>query len=506
MNSVRINTIANLVGQGWGALLQLLLLPLYLHFLGVEAYGIVSLYVVLITSVQIFDLGLAQTLNRELARWRGLPERTAAVRDLVRTIEIVYWAIIAVVCAALLVLASVFAGSVLRPQQLDADTVAKTVAMMIAVVALQWPVTLYQSGLMGLQHQISANALRIGLSTFAGAGAILTLWLVAPTIVAFFAWQIIAGVVAVACTAYVFHARLPTANEKPRFRPALLKGIWRFAAGVGALTISAIILTQLDKWLLVKILPLEQFGYFMLAVTVANSLNLIVTPVFAAIYPRFSTLIAGQERTILINVYHVATQAMATAILPLVIFISLFSHEVLLLWTGNPDVARNSGPLLSLLVIGTALNGLSHLPYAWELARGRTRFILAINVVLILVLVPSLWYFASRYGAIAAAALWVAVNSVYLLVFIPVVHRALEPRDRLQWFLRDIGLPLAVSVVILGALRIVLPANLSKPAMAIALGAALIACFAAAALSSRNLMHALRRTDLRQAGPEGGRQ
>jgi len=31
---------------------------------------IVSLYVVLIISVQIFDLGLAQTLNRELARWR----------------------------------------------------------------------------------------------------------------------------------------------------------------------------------------------------------------------------------------------------------------------------------------------------------------------------------------------------------------------------------------------------------------------------------------------------
>ena len=83
MTTVRTNILANLAGQGWSALLQLLLLPLYLHFLGVEAYGIVSLYVVLITSVQIFDLGLAQTLNRELARWRGRPERTAEVRDLV---------------------------------------------------------------------------------------------------------------------------------------------------------------------------------------------------------------------------------------------------------------------------------------------------------------------------------------------------------------------------------------------------------------------------------------
>ena len=505
MTTVRTNVLANLAGQGWSAFLQLLLLPLYIHFLGVEAYGIVSLYVVLITSVQIFDLGLAQTLNRELARWRGLPERTAEVRDLVRTVEIVYWAIIAAVCAALLVLATAFIGSVLHPQHLDADAVAKAVALMIAVVALQWPVTLYQSGLMGLQHQISANVLRIVLSTLAGAGAILTLWLVAPTIVAFFAWQIIAGVVAVAWTAYVFHARLPAANEQPRFRPELLKGIWRFAAGVSGLTISAVVLTQMDKWLLVNILTLEAFGYYALAWTAAGALNLLTAPIFAAIFPRFSTLIVSQERRILINVYQVATQAMATAIFPLAIFISLFSHEVLLLWTGNPDVARNSGPMLSLLVIGTALNGLAYLPYAWELARGRTRFVLTINGVLILLLVPSIWYFANRYGAIAAAALWVAMNIIYLLVFIPVVHRALEPKDRLQWLFRDIGLPLSVSAVILGALRIVLPANMSKLAMAIALGAALIACFAAAALSSRNLMHALRRTDMRQSGIDGGR-
>jgi O-antigen/teichoic acid export membrane protein len=504
VNSVRINTVANLIGQGWGALLQLVVVPFYLHFLGIESYALVGFYLMLITGTQLFDLGLAQTLNRELARLSAAPSRAGEARAVLRTIETVYWAVIAAVCAALLLATPFLSAHVLNPKDLSSNTLHVAILLMVVVIALQWPAILYQSGLMGLQRQLLINSLRAGLSTISSVGAVLTLWLVSPTIVAFFAWQIAISAITLACMAYALYASLPPATEPARFRGELLRRMWRFAAGMSALTISALVLTQLDKWLLVKILPLDQFGYFMLAVTVANALNLIVSPVFGAVFPRFSALIASGEHGILISVYKVATQALAASLLPLALFLSMFSYEVLWLWTGNPVLARNSGPLLSLLAIGTALNGLSHLPYAWELARGRTRFILAINLVLIAALAPSLWYFANRYGAIAAPALWLAVNAIYLIVFVPVVHRALKPRDRRQWFLRDIGLPLSVSTAILGALRIALPPDMSKPAMAITLGVALSACLAAAAFSSRGLRHALRRVEWNKADPLHG--
>ena len=46
MARVKTNVIANLIGQGWTALLQIALVPFYLHFLGVESYALINVYVI----------------------------------------------------------------------------------------------------------------------------------------------------------------------------------------------------------------------------------------------------------------------------------------------------------------------------------------------------------------------------------------------------------------------------------------------------------------------------
>ena len=481
MNAIRTNVIANLAGQGWSALLQLLLVPLYIHFLGIEAYGVVSLYVVLIASVQIFDLGMAQTLNRELARAHGSARPAEETRDLVRTVELAYWTIVAAVCAALLVAAPAFSNRVLNPAQLDPQAIQQAVGMMVLVVALQWPVGLYQSGLMGLQQQVAANALRVALATLTGGGAAIVLWLVSPTLTAFFAWQLVAAAVSVACTAGLFHARLPRTARGARFRPALLARLWRFAAGVSALTISALVLTQLDKWILVKLLPLEAFGYFALAWTAANALNLMTAPLFAALYPRFSMLVARGESETLRRLYHLATQLLACVVAPAALLLSLFAEEVLRLWTGNADVAYHAAPLLGVLALGTLLNGISHLPYASELAHGRTRAFLRFNLGAIVFALPAVWFSASRIGAMGAALVWLALNAGYLLAVIPYIHRSLPPAERVRWLLRDVGLPLAAALSVLALTRLALPVPAGRVGALFALAALLALAMAAAA-------------------------
>ena len=473
-------------------MLQLVLLPFYLKLLGIEAYALVGLYVMLITTVQVFDLGLAQTLNRELARLSAAPQTAGDARDLVRTLELVYWAMVIVICALLLLASPWIAAHALNSATLPPATLSLAISLMVVVIAMQWPANLYASGLMGLQRQVLVNVLRVAVSTIGGLGALLVLWLVSPTIVAFFCWQAVVGFISLACQAYALHASLPRSPRPTRFRLDLLKSVWRFAAGMTGLTISALLLTQLDKWILIKLLPLEAFGYFTLAVTVANSLNLLVTPFFSAVFPRFSSLIVTGDQRTLVSVYHLTTQTVSAFLWPLAIFLALFSREVLLLWTHNPEIARHSGPLLSLLVIGTALNGLSHIPYAWVLARGRTGFIVVMNSVAIVILAPAIWFLAGRYGAIAAAALWVALNVGYLIVFVPMAHRDLSPADRLHWFTHDVGLPLVISALVLGAARFALSDNLGNLALAAYLGSALAVSLAAAVSASpgtRTVLH-----------------
>jgi O-antigen/teichoic acid export membrane protein len=476
VSSVRTNVVANLAGQGWSAGLQLLLVPLYLHFLGVEAYGVVGMYVVLLTTVQIFDLGFAQTLNRELARSQAGSGNQPDTGDLVRTIELTYWAIVLTVSAALVLAAPAFARHVLNPGALDPEVVARALMLMVGVVALQWPSALYQSGLMGLQQQVTANRLRIAIVTFSGGGAACVLWLVSPTLTAFFVWQLFAAAVGLAATAWVFRTKLPRAASRPEFRPAILRRLWRFAAGVSALTFTAIALTQGDKWILAQRLPLEAFGYFVLAWTAANALSLLTAPVFAAIYPRFSTLVARGDSAGLIELYHGATQAIAAGAGPLALLLALNAEEVLRLWTGKEEVAYHAAPLLSVLVLGSLLNGLAHPPYASELAHGRTRAFLLFNLAAAAIVLPAVWWLSERIGAMAAALAWFALNASYLLVVIPLVHRALPRAERVRWLLRDIGLPLATAAVVLLLTRAALPA---APSRATALASLVMALLAA---------------------------
>jgi O-antigen/teichoic acid export membrane protein len=469
-NRVRTNTLANLLGYGWATALQLVLAPFYIRYLGIEGYALIGFYLMLIASVQIFDFGLSQTVNRELARLSADPQASAKARDVLRTLEFVYWPVVGVVCLLMLLSTPFLVRNFLNASAVPPQVLQSSVSTMALIIAMQWPVTFYSSGLMGLQRQVLANGLRIALSTITGVGAILVVSRANAPLLAFFHWQALCAALALACYCIALYRILPAAEHKARFRPEILRGVWRFATGITAITLSALILTQFDKWILAETLPLAAFGYFMLAVTVAGALTLLVTPVFNAVFPRFSGLAAREEHETLFNLYHLATQAMAAFLLPVALVLSLFAAEILYVWMGDADVARHSGPLLAVLVLGTALNGLFHVPYAWALARGQTRFIAVMNFAAIVVLVPLVWYFAGRYGAIVAAVAWLLLNLAYLVVFVPVVHRQLPRKDRSQWLLRDIGIPLALSVLVVGFARVLLPEGLGRLAMAGSIG------------------------------------
>ena len=63
-----------------------------LYYLGVEAYGLVGFFVFSQSVLQLLDLGLAPTINREVARCRTQGNMRDAA-ELLRTFAIIYWAV-----------------------------------------------------------------------------------------------------------------------------------------------------------------------------------------------------------------------------------------------------------------------------------------------------------------------------------------------------------------------------------------------------------------------------
>jgi len=219
-----------------------------------------------------------------------------------------------------------------------------------------------------------------------------------------------------------------------------------------------------------------------LAGVVSGGLYVFIAPVFGAIFPRFSALVAIGDDKELKLLYHRGAQFMAILVLPAASIIAFFSQEILLLWTRNTEIAAAASPIVTALTIGTALNGLMHLPYALQLAHGWTRIGIAINLFLIAVFLPATVALANAYGGVGGAVAWALLNTLYMLIGIPLTHRRILKGESIRWFKEDLILPAAGTVAVVATGRILLAAPMSSIATILFLAGLLICSSTVAAI------------------------
>jgi O-antigen/teichoic acid export membrane protein len=456
MSAVRRNLIANFAGKGWAALISLAFVPLYIWFLGIEAYGLIGVYLTIYGVMSLLDLGMGTTLNRELARYSVQPESGAQMRDLLRTLEAIYWSMGISVGLAIVLLAPAVAPHWIKTEQLASNTVATALQLMGVAIACQWPMALYSGGLMGLQRQVTSNVISSVAGTIRSVGAILILWRVSATIEAFLCWQIVCSLGETLITAVAVWRSLPSGGSA-RVRADLVLGVWRFAVGVSAISAFSVILTQLDKIILSGLLSLTGFGYYILATRVSSALYYLVGPVMATFFPRFSQLFESGDQRELRRVYHQSCQLMSALIIPPAVMLALFPYEILLLWTQNREIAENACLILGLLSAGTALNALASPPHALQLASGWTRLALISSAVATVLLVPLIYFMTVRYGGVGAAAVWLLLNVINVSVNAIFTHRRLLIGELSTWWRQDVGTALLAAVAVGGAWKWLVP-------------------------------------------------
>ncbi len=444
------NLLAGLVNSVWSALVGLAVVPFYLKYLGIEAYGLIGFFATTQAVLSLLDMGMAPTINREVARCSASGSLQEAGK-LLHTLAVVYWSMAAMIALLVVLLAPWIAEYWLQSKHVSQQTISHAIMLMGLVVACRWPIGLYQGALNGAQRLTVSSGINMVMATVGSLGTVAVLAFVSPTIEAFFIWQACVGLV-YAMTMRLAAWRVIGRIRETRFEVNELKTIWRFSVGMSGVAVSGIVLMQLDKVLLSRILSLEDFGRYALAGVVASGLYILLTPTFNVIYPRLSALIVTNETEKLIHLYRSGTRLLLAALFPIAVAAAVFAEEILLLWTGNPSLASSTAPVVSLFLIGTALNGAMHFPYALQLAYGVTRLPLTINAMLVVVMIPTTILLAFKYGAVGGAAAWAILNGIYLLIGTWLTHRSLLKGIGLTWLLFDVGMPLGISMLIVGGI------------------------------------------------------
>jgi O-antigen/teichoic acid export membrane protein len=435
------NVGAGLLSSIWGALIGIAVVPLYLKYLGLEAYGLIGFLVTTQALFQILDMGVAPTVNREMAR-SAANSNLGAMRSLLRTLAFVYWCVAGLICVVMLGIASEISNRWLHSQTLPHESVTRAVMLMGLVIACRWPIGLYQSALNGLQQIGLTSGINIIMVTFGSLGGVCILALVSPTVEALFLWQAAIGLLTAIVLRWNVWRRVGGADAKLDF--GALKPVWRFSATMMALTFSGLVFSQLDKVILSKLLSLTVFAQYMLAGVVASSLNMIITPFYNALYPRFCAYVETDELPQLLDLYKIASRLLATVLFATAMVIAIAGEEMIRVWTGNPRLAHEVAPLAALIAAGTAIHGTMYIPYALQLAQGKTFIPLTINLVLLLIMVPITAGLALRYGALGGAAAWLLLHVLYVILATWLMQKYVGISTGLTWFFNEVGVPLAI--------------------------------------------------------------
>ena len=440
--SVKRNIVANYVGGGVTTLLSLALVPVYIRYLGIEAYALVGLFTVIQAWLALLDFGMTPTLGREMARFDAGAVTVQSIRDLLRTLEILALAVSAVIIIGMVGASGYLSHHWLDARHLSPDALAQAIMIMSIVVASRFCEALWRSALFGLQQQYWYNIVNAGLTIFRYGGAALLVAFVSPTTQAFFLWQLLASALTLAAFGIKLYACLPPSERRPRFSAEALSDIKHFAGGMVGINLLAVLLTQVDKLLLSKLIPLDQFGYYMLATSVCALIYALTAPVTQALSPPLVQAATRGDTAELARLYHGGSQIIAVVVAPVAFLLLGFGHDALFVWTGDVQLADNVAPLLGLLALGTMLNGVMQLPYFTMIAHGWTRLSLVSNIVAVTVLVPTLFLVVPSFGARGAALVWIGLNLGYIILQVPLMHRRILPGQMLRWYGADMALPI----------------------------------------------------------------
>src|SRR5258706_524331 len=150
------NLVAGFASSIWTALIGLAVIPFYVKYLGHEGYGLIGFLVTAQAVFQVLDLGLATSINREIAREAQSGDLSGAPA-LLHTVAAIYWVMAGAIALAMLALSHFIAAHWLSAETLALDDLAYAVMLIGLVIAARWPGQLYQGALIELPRPASGN-------------------------------------------------------------------------------------------------------------------------------------------------------------------------------------------------------------------------------------------------------------------------------------------------------------------------------------------------------------
>ena len=501
MAKLRRNVIANYISQIYAALAGILSVPVYAKYLGIETFGVIGFYITLQAWFQVLDVGLSTTLSRESSLYNADHSRQSVFTRVKSLLERFFFGAAACAIAIFLFGAKWISINWIKTNHIPPSTIELALQLMGIIIAFRWLSCLYRGIVIGFELQVWLAKLNITVTTARFLVPLPFIIYLDVGLIFYFYMQL-----AVAVAEFLFlylKIRLQLkAMQTAQNGPAILadqiefQRILKFAYGVATTSVIWVILTQTDKLVMSNVLPLDDYGRFSMAVTLANGINLITGPIMMAILPRMTGVASEGDNPALVQMYRRLTQLVVTILAPVMTVLTFTAYSTMYAWTGDADLSKNTALILAIYAAGNTVMSIGAVAYALQYSLGHIRMHVIGNIMSALIYVPAVIFAAINYGAVGAAAVWLIVNLLYLFIWIPNIHRKLIPKLNYAWLVTDISV-IFISCCIPAALLLSLNMNLysldrmSSLSLILILGSVSLVTSTMASTTSRNILKGL---------------
>ena len=128
------NLLAGLLNSIWTALATFAVVPFYIDYLGIEAYGVIGFFITLQGVFLLLDLGLSPTVSRDFAK-HNTDRRYEGVAIFMHSIAVAYWLLAAAIVVFFLIFAGAIADRWLRATDPDLTSSGLVLLMGISVAS-----------------------------------------------------------------------------------------------------------------------------------------------------------------------------------------------------------------------------------------------------------------------------------------------------------------------------------------------------------------------------------
>lgn len=394
------NAALNVAAQLAGMAAPVIAIPIALHALGVERFGILALCWLILGAFTTFDLGIGRATVH-------LTARAVAARERGRAAEIVagsYAAQLALGTAAGIGLAvastalvPVWAGIPLPLREEAADT--------LLVLSIGVPASLALAAgravLEGTQRFGVVNAVAGPLSvlTYAVAAGAAALGLPLPAIAA-----LLVAVRLVGAGAYVGVVARSGIAALVRPSASVIRDLLGYGSWIAVGSVTGPLVVYADRLVVSAILGVAALGRYSPPFDALTRLWVVPAGIAVALFPYLTGANPRTDARARHGYWSALTAVLLVMVAPVIALITV-GADLLTVWLGQ-DFARETAALVPIIAVGVLTGALGYVPVALLQATGRPDVSVKLQLAELIPFVGATWLLVGAFGLAGAALAW----------------------------------------------------------------------------------------------------